>query len=420
MRRGAVIFAWLSVVTLATCTAEKLVIPLDGTGGSTLSGTGGAPASGGKGGQITSSTGGATTLGSGGATTPGNGGEFGGGGMFGGGGAGGHGARGGIGGGNPNQGGRNGGNGNGMGGRSVGCNGKGIDAKIQRPQVLISLSKNASMKTPFGPSDRLTEVQKALQKVVSNQPAIEFGIQEMPSASPCADACGCVDKMRVLYPAPNIGQSILSRLSPCSAGGTMTGNCATTIESRPLAAALTNAISLFPPVSPDAGKYVTRYLLLIADGDPSCGTMDAAGLCASAQQQLAMYADKRILAKVLAVSTDAQNTGCLGQLASQTGMPLISAGDPSQLTQKLSEFISEVAVGACTLTLTIPSTIRVDSIDPRLLLVSINGEVIEQDVINGWQYMASVPRIVFQGTSCAKVQKIQRDYDIDITLCSGQ
>jgi len=297
-----------------------------------------------------------------------------------------------------------------FGGRGPSCT-QPVHFNIQRSQVLISLGKSSSMTTKFGDGTRLSVVQQALKAIITaNQYSINFGYQEFPGTTACAMVDGCCVKTGAIQPSPtnSQGQAIQDALQ-CMPPS-MTSGCATTTDSRPVAAALDNAASSVFNTS----DTVQRLVILIVDGEPGCGAQVPDDACQSATQALAQLGLNKVQTFVVAVGADPLATpSCLTRIALEANTPLLKASDPTQLMTGLDNIVSNAADWACTLRLTSPT-------DPMTLTLAVDNVLIPANAPNGGWDVAGTdfPKIHLKGDSCALVQqKVKSDSQIDVFGC---
>jgi len=276
---------------------------------------------------------------------------------------------------------------------------------IPATDLVFVVGRNYSMSSKFGDSTRMTAVQMDLHSIVSgNQTPIEFGYESYPSFTGCSGGGTCCPSSEQTVRAMPFVNNIDDALyAPCDPNGSGMGmGCVAPTDSRAISQAMSwNVIGdLFGP-SPDSASQ--RYAVLIADGPPGCPTEEAGKACGAAQSAVSsLFKNGGIKTFVIGVGEDANNDGCLAQLATMGGtVTPFDVADSTSLMKALTQIVSMAAVTPCTINLNAPLD------DPYLLSIYVQNEEVPLDTAggNGWNYAPnSWTRIQLHGTACQYLQ----------------
>jgi len=310
-------------------------------------------------------------------------------------------------------GGRPGMGGPGGGGRpGSGCNMDRVPADLHVADVLISVGRDASMSSRFGDTTRMSAVQSAVhQLITTNQKAVNWGYQDVPALTGCADAACCCVAPSPINPTPFSFAAADQAAQKCPGG-----ICTSQGDSRPIAEALSGALSLFNSLSRQ-GEMTDRYVVLIVDGTPGCVGADAGQACSSAVQATSMLARSSVQTYVVALGDDATKDPCLQMIAIMGGLqPYIfqvsdQSADPNLLPKTLSLILSLITAPSCTIDLQSPPT------DPTKISLYLGGTQIPYDPSNmdGWSFaQQSRVQIKVYGSSCRMVQTHPADIVVDL------
>ena len=250
------------------------------------------------------------------------------------------------------------------------------------------------MQTAFDTGTRLSVAQDILTGLVLQyQGWVRFAYEEFPAPEGCASsgACCAGDPTNPMLSASN---SITYAMHACERSP---GGCALSAD-RPIAAALDQSRQVFY-TNFDAGVR-GRYIVLVTDGDPSCFADSDTLECSNANASAVSLVNDNI--KTFVVGEAISNSSCLDQLAlsggaeRQGGAPFFyPAGTKSQLSEFLTDIISQIASDACQIDVHQPS-------DPTSqLALYLKGIQIPRDDTNGWDFDASTPwKITINGSWC--------------------
>jgi len=287
----------------------------------------------------------------------------------------------------------------GSGGRSPSCmNPSFPPTSMVTADVVFVVSRNQSMKTPFGDMTRMTAVQAAVYQIAqANEKAIRFGYEDFPAIEGCSDGSMCCPSSKYHTPAlPMNAGSVNAGLNHCDQSGPGTG-CVADSDSRALSQTLGDVADLFNP--PD-----DHYLVLIMDGPPGCPGEDPTTACNKAQAGETPLTSMGYKTYVIELGDQAQSDFCLNQLAhlGGTGTQLLSADDPQSLGVALSKAMSVPLSTPCTVQLLGKIS------DPSLISVFVGPDRTEvhydQSGSDGWSWVNGNGRINLQGKACAAAQ----------------
>jgi hypothetical protein len=274
-----------------------------------------------------------------------------------------------------------------------------IDYRIERPQVLLTVSRSMSMLMKmFGPKRLRDAVRDELFAVIVDQEGgIEFGLSEFPAQGMCTQTSGCCAS-GVLQRPSAINAKDIERQLMCPKTGT---SCFEAPPDAPIGDALAQIRAFYNPmVDPSTDVFV----VVITDSAASCMADPTA--CDSAKAEAArLYNSLSIKTIVLGVGEAAKagNT-CLDDLAraggvAKQGSPAYAAAaDPGHLKAAIQEALAPVTALTCRLRT--PSVINTTD---SIVGVWADGMRLQRDPTGkeGWNFdPPGSDTIRFYGAAC--------------------
>jgi hypothetical protein len=263
------------------------------------------------------------------------------------------------------------GGGGGSGGRDGGgaslCSGPPLDFTPESPEIMVVLDRSAGMNGAFGNTTELAAARAALAlQTARYQNVVRFGYVDFPGASPpCSPQAACCPGT-VSLPSLNF-EVFDNALHACDQNPL---SCSLTGSQRPTAAALASCL----PVFRTARAGIRRYVLLITNGRPDCGTSQNS-TCMDAQTTVnQLFSDDSVKTFVVAPASsqlDQETSQCLQGIAAYGGANanFHVASDPLDLANVIGDILRARAADACELDL--PSL--TDPIDPNTAAVFWRG-----------------------------------------------
>jgi len=242
-----------------------------------------------------------------------------------------------------------GGGGGGTGGGSSACSGPLTEFHPESPEVIVALDRSTGMSTRFGDSTPLVAAREALDLFAARyQKVVRYGYVEFPGTSMlCSPQCGSCPGM-VSAPNPNF-EAFRVNLHACDQSCSDAGNQSL----RPTAAALASCGYVFS--RPTDGSQ--RYVLLITNGRPDCGTGQNTG-CTDAKNAVNALASNNANIRTLVVAPgqlDFDTMDCMQGLALAGGASkspyYFPASNPADLSAAIDDITRNIATDACRLDL---------------------------------------------------------------------
>lgn len=268
------------------------------------------------------------------------------------------------------------------------CSGAPTEFTIHPPQVMVALDRSSTMNTRFGDSTVLGTARDALDVYASRyQKVASFGYVEFPGGSSvCTGQAGCCASTPKA-PNPNY---VLFNMGLHNCDQNSQPSCATASYQRPTVPALTGCELVYSS-PPDRSS---RYVLLITNGMPDCGTGPNSG-CGDAQMTVSEMLRNFVTTVVVAPGQlDQMTTDCMRGIAINGGALdppyYYPASNASDLANTIGEVIREFAMDACHLTVT-------TRIDPDRAAVSWKDSQISR---TAWDLSDNGFTINLHGSSC--------------------
>jgi hypothetical protein len=248
--------------------------------------------------------------------------------------------------------GRDGGGGvGGTGGGSSTCSGPLTEFNPESPEVIVVLDRSTGMNTRFGDSTPLVTAREALDQFAAKyQKVVRYGYVEFPGTSMlCSPQCTSCPGT-VSAPNPNF-EAFRVNLHACDQSCSDAGNQSL----RPTAAALASCGYVLS--RPTDGSQ--RYVLLITNGRPDCGTGQNAG-CTDAKNAVNALANSNANIRTLVVAPgqlDFDTMDCMDGLALAGGANkspspyYYPASNQSDLSAVIADITHNIATDACHLSL---------------------------------------------------------------------
>ncbi len=245
------------------------------------------------------------------------------------------------------------------------------------------------------------------------KPPITFSYLDFPnSASDCIGAVGCCAS--VVTPTMNY-QAFDDVAYTCTSGPP--SNACIQSDHRPIANALSRANDYFSlmPAAPHSNE---RFVLLVADGDPSgCSSSGPNGDCMDAITQIGNLTSlgTGVATEVLALGGNSA-PNCLTELANckqtMTPRPTTWCRCPTTSVSPYKRSPAPIAQAACHLTLSTAS------ISASQLTVQFQGTPVMADFKNGWSLDngGGAPRITLHGNAC---QNYILNYPFGLQISGG-
>jgi hypothetical protein len=279
-------------------------------------------------------------------------------------------------------------------------------------QVIVAVERSASMiQGKLGEAGRLAAVQQALRSVIrAYQGSVSFGYEEFPAARTGCTAC-CAGEVKV-FPGPG-RYSLIDKEMRCESAPIST-SCLVTNPDAPAFDSLARCADVY-----DALKFqYSRFVLLVTDGEPSCGASKDA--CQRTGLEAAKLLTDNVRTYVLGVSDESKGNTCLDAIAAAGGTQrTYVASDEAQLATRLQEILSPLAARACRVAV----TGQISS--PDRLSVYIENLPVRRDPADGWTFDFAGPGrvITLNGAACEKLKTTQVSEALRIyttcTQCPG-
>jgi hypothetical protein len=278
------------------------------------------------------------------------------------------------------------------------CSGPPQDFTPEFPEVIVALDRSLGMATRFGDSTVLAAARDAIdQHAMRYQNLIRFGYVEFPGAgNSCSPQPGCCAS-EVTSPGVYFGAFDMA-LHACDQNPAP--SCSTAGYQRPTTATLYSCSLVFsrPPEKPRE-----RYVLLVSNGWPDCGTNQNSG-CMDAQNMADQLARNRVRTIVVAPGQlDPDTDDCLAGIAVRGGSDnppyLHPASNPAELTTEIGDITRAMAKDACQLDLTKPIQ------DPDQAAVFWNNTTIprHRSGTDGWELNLNGYEIILHGKWCDRL-----------------
>lgn len=289
-----------------------------------------------------------------------------------------------------------------------------VPATLEHAELMFAIDRSRSMieKTfANGTANRLSVVQQNVRALVRRfQGLVRFGYEEFPvKADTCPSGC-CAG--HVVVPQSNSYQDI-DRWT--NRGDQSSYGCFDLIPDAPTNDALDRALQLF-----DGVAQMPRHVVLVTDGEPSCGGASVCDKAVYKAAQLADVAGARTM--VVGIGDDVKGNACLDMIANagRRNAPASNTwvSDEGQLAQAM-----QAAVGsAATCALRLPGEIA-----PERLTITFEGMQVPRDpnMKDGWNPdPAARTRIVFYGSWCDRMRAgTIQERDVGVTahcrVCPG-
>ena len=234
------------------------------------------------------------------------------------------------------------------------CTGLPTAFDIASPEVMVALDRSSGMSyARLGNSTVLAAARAGLDEFAARyQKVVRFGYVEFPGSSQVCTSCGssqgctscgaCAGTLSA--PSANL-EGFSFFLHACEQ---MSGVCPD-ISQRPTAAALTRCADVFGPADP-----IRRYVLLVTNGEPDCGTSQSSGCDVAQGLARDLYNRQQVVTVVLAPGQLDPNTStCLQDVATAGGASsnFRPASTQTDLTNELGNITRTIAMSACHLQL---------------------------------------------------------------------
>jgi hypothetical protein len=273
------------------------------------------------------------------------------------------------------------------------------------PQVVIALDRSTAMNQPF-PNTNDIQLSSALNALYAdvqsygpspggrdNHPTIQFAFLDFPyDPTDCASATGCCTSVVT----PTMDYKGFDDVAYTCTTGPPSNACIQS-DHRPIANALSRANGYFSAMSP-AQHGNERFVLLVADGDPSgCSTSGANGDCMDAITQIGNLTSlgSGVTTEVLAIGSSLA-PNCLSLLAGAQTMTPYTASNSTDLGVALQEILSPIAQVGCRLTLSsLPHSSQLAVVSGGKNVPEDNG-----DGGNGWITSSDGSRVFLHGALC--------------------
>jgi von Willebrand factor type A domain len=219
---------------------------------------------------------------------------------------------------------------------------------INRPEVMLVFDRSYSMTKKFGTQSRLTVArEEVLDLLRAQQGGISFGFMEFPSRNACDVGVACCASRVLVPPFPQNLFEIEHELR-CD---TASSGCFDLSVDSPTGDALMRVRTFFDK---EPAADADRFVLLVTDGNPSCG-MDTS--CDGAAAEAARLADTTgVKTIVAALGEDVKTSACLDMIAQAGGMGRATSpryfwgGTAAELHQAVTDAMAPVIDETCRLT----------------------------------------------------------------------
>jgi hypothetical protein len=277
-----------------------------------------------------------------------------------------------------------------------------VRLEFETPEVVIALDRSFSM-FQHGPNDKSwwqAAKQELSTYIRANEAAIMFGYEEFPSRAQCDPGVGCCGSSVLVSPYLNSHWDIEKEWR-CDA--TAGSSCYETSIDSPSGAALATIRDFFDQ---ETDPVPDRFVLLVTDGEPSCGA--GPDQCEMAQRQAnKLFSMGGAKTMVLGLGDGTRESMCLDAVAGMgqtgsTGTPsYVWAGDQTHLQDQLQKAMAPAEERACRF------VIRADLKNRDKLTVLANFDPVPRDPAHkeGWDFDPSgAPELQIYGTVCTKLK----------------
>jgi hypothetical protein len=276
-----------------------------------------------------------------------------------------------------------------------------VRLEFETPEVIIALDRSYSMfqRLPGGKSWWQASKEELATYIEANEGAIMFGYEEFPSRDSCDPGSACCGSPVIVAPSLNSHWDIEKQWH-CDGPASF---CYETSMDAPSGDALMQVRQFFDG---EQDPVADRFVLLVTDGDPSCGSNPDE--CDDAQRQAnRMFSMGGIKTMVLGMGADAKASTCLDAISSMgqtagSGMPRFTlAGDPGQLQAQLRKAMAPAEDRACRY------LIRADVKNRDKVSVTANFSTLPRDRTHkeGWDFdPPDAPEIQIYGSVCTKLK----------------
>jgi hypothetical protein len=277
---------------------------------------------------------------------------------------------------------------------------KTVVAAPETPDIIVALDRSSSMNTPLtGSQSRVDAALQSLYDVVQRyQTSVRFGYIGFPATanSTCSNgqAC-CAEDSNFMIPTSMGFQSFLNKTT-CDA---TTPQCARTAD-RPTDAALHSCRYFYSNYELTVRN---RFVLLITDGEPGCGSRSE---CSDATSEISTLTGSPTLVDTVVIGIGDSGASCLTMLATtggnhnpQNAPYYYHASSGLDLANFINEAVGDLAQSACTIDLigNLPS-------NSDRLGVSINGvPIMHGGGYDSWDYQGQdKTTIKLSGNACTE------------------
>jgi hypothetical protein len=278
----------------------------------------------------------------------------------------------------------------------------GASVQFERQELMFALDRSTSMiATRLGSSYRLAVAQMTVRELIRRyQGLVRFGYEDFPFRCEMPGQTCCVGHV---VPPQRDSLFMIDRYMNCQSSA-----CFDLLNDAPTAEALRTAANIFGGPDP-----ISRYVLLVTDGDPSCGT----SACESAIYQAVKLADAGVKTIVVALGDEVKTSMCLDMIGragqARSAAPFFTwAADDTQLARAMQDALSSVA--SCGMRVSGPP-----DVNPDRLSVTAEGATVPRDpnLKEGWAPDPTrAGRIVFYGSWCDKMRSGQvQERDVTVT-----
>ncbi|HMF44903.1 MAG TPA: vWA domain-containing protein [Polyangia bacterium] len=256
-----------------------------------------------------------------------------------------------------------------------------VQGSSESPDIIVALDRSASMSTTSlaGTMSRLDVALADLYDVVQHyQGSVRFGYVGFPAPASmsCSNGQACCADSNFMFPTTMAYQGFHVATTACDP---TTPQCTTTAD-RPTDVALRicgNTYNMFD------SQNRNRFVLLVTDGEPSCGSRDQ---CSDAQSEIAMLSGNPTQVDTVVIGIGDSGAPCLQQLALSGGHHLQNAPyyyhvtSSQDLQTAISSAVTDLAQIACTIDIYSPLS------NPDRLGVFIDGVPVPHNMYDGWEY----------------------------------
>jgi len=255
-----------------------------------------------------------------------------------------------------------------------------VPGGMESPDIIVALDRSSSMNTMLTSSmSRLDAALAGLyDEVMRYQGSVRFGYVGFPAPASmsCSNGGQCCADSNFMFPTTMGYQGFHVATTSCDP---TTPQCATTAD-RPTDAALRmcgNAYNMFDTSNRN------RFVLLVTDGEPSCGSRDE---CSDSQSEIAMLSGNPTQVDTVVIGIGDVGASCLQQLALSGAHHLPNApyyyhvSTSMDLGAAIDAAVTDLAQTACTIDVYQPPA------NPDRLGVFIDGALVPHNMYDGWEY----------------------------------